>query len=103
MRWRRRGLDGWSSAMFRATRPTPRDIDRFLDESRSLPLSYGPAGLTQQTPSGFNVDEMVVSIGRGQADFDRAKVALAAWKHFDIGWVRAIPSSATTDPGTVVA
>lgn len=89
--------------MFRLTRPTRGDIDRFLDESRSLPFSYGPAGLTQHNPSGFNVDEMIVSIGRGQADFDRAKIALAAWRHFDIGWVQAIPSSATPDPGTVVA
>jgi uncharacterized protein (UPF0548 family) len=89
--------------MFLATRPTRQDIDRFLDESRSLPLSYGPTGLTQGAHAGFKVDEMVVTIGRGRADFDRAKAALAAWKHFDIGWVKAIPSSAVPEPGTVVA
>jgi len=89
--------------MFLASRPTRQDIDRFLDESRSLPLSYGPIGLTQGAPAGFKVDEMVVTIGQGRADFDRAKAALAAWKHFDIGWVKAIPSSAVLEPGTVVA
>ena len=89
--------------MFLATRPTRQDVDRFLAESQSLPLSYGPTRLTERTPAGFKVDEMVVTIGRGQADFDRAKAALAAWKHFDIGWVTAIPSSPIPDPGTVVA
>jgi uncharacterized protein (UPF0548 family) len=78
-------------------------IDRFLTESRTLPLSYGPTGLTQGTPAGYNVDETLVPIGRGPADFDRAKAALAAWRHFDIGWLQAVPASAVPEPGTVVA
>jgi uncharacterized protein (UPF0548 family) len=89
--------------MFLATRPTRHDIDRFLDESRSLPLSYGPTGMTQGRPDGFKIDELVVTIGRGRTDFDRAKAALAAWKHFDIGWLKAIPSAVIPEPGTVVA
>jgi uncharacterized protein (UPF0548 family) len=89
--------------MFLATRPTRQAIDRFLAQSRVLPLSYGPAGLTHGTPDGYNVDEMVVTIGRGPADFSRAKAALATWRHFDIGWVQAFPASALPEPGTVVA
>jgi uncharacterized protein (UPF0548 family) len=89
--------------MFLATRPSQRTIERFLEESQTLPFSYAPIGAAQQEPDGYNVDETTVSIGRGQADFDRAKAALAAWKHFDIGWVRAVPAAATPEPGTVVA
>jgi uncharacterized protein (UPF0548 family) len=90
--------------MFFAIRPTLQAIDRFLTESRTLPLSYGPTGLTQGTAAtGYNVDEMVVPIGRGLEDFYRAKASLAAWKHFDIGWLQAIPSSPSPEIGTVVA
>ena len=89
--------------MFFATRPTPQTIDRFLTQSRTLPLSYGPTGLTRGTPAGYNLDEMVVRIGRGPEDFDRAKAALAGWKHFDIDWLRAFPASAVPEAGTVVA
>ena len=89
--------------MFVATRPTSRAIDRFLRDSRTLPFSYQPTGLTQGVATGYDVDEMVLPIGRGAQDFDRAKAALAAWKHFDIGWLQAIPSSPVPEAGTVVA
>jgi uncharacterized protein (UPF0548 family) len=42
-------------------------------------------------------------IGRGDADFERACVALANWKHFDIGWVQLFPRDAPTANGTIVA
>jgi uncharacterized protein (UPF0548 family) len=48
-------------------------------------------------------DEQVVAIGHGETDFDRARVALAGWKHFDLGWVEAFPKHAAVDTGTVVA
>jgi uncharacterized protein (UPF0548 family) len=89
--------------MFLATRPTRRTIERFLDESQALPFSYAPIGAAQHEPDGYNVDETIVSIGRGDADFDRAKAALTAWKHFDLGWVQAVPAAAKPEPGTVVA
>jgi uncharacterized protein (UPF0548 family) len=103
MRWRPPGRGGSSSAVFLATRPTRQVIDRFLAQSRALPFSYGPTGLTQGTPAGYNVDELVVAIGHGQADFERARAALATWQHFDIGWVRAVPAAPAPEPGTVVA
>jgi uncharacterized protein (UPF0548 family) len=42
-------------------------------------------------------------IGRGRADFDRARAALAAWTHFDLGWVELFPRNAPIAPGTNVA
>ena len=90
--------------MFLATRPTASGPSSASSRNRrTLPFSYEPVGAAQREPDGYNVDETVVTIGRGQADFDRAKAALAAWKHFDIGWVQAIPAAAKPEPGTVVA
>jgi uncharacterized protein (UPF0548 family) len=89
--------------MFLASRPSQGTIERFLDESQTLPFSYAPIGAAQHEPGGYNVDETIVAIGRGQVDFDRAKSALSAWKHFDIGWVQAVPAAITPEPGTVVA
>jgi uncharacterized protein (UPF0548 family) len=89
--------------MFLATRPDRRTIERFISESMALPLSYSAPGLTSRAPDGYNVDEMVVPIGRGEADFTRAKAALTAWRHFDIGWLKAFPGEGSPAPGTVVA
>ncbi|HEY0781914.1 MAG TPA: DUF1990 domain-containing protein, partial [Thermoanaerobaculia bacterium] len=60
-------------------------------------------GLAQGSPAGYKVDEWVVTIGRGSVDFARAKAALSAWKHFDIGWLSIFPAAALPEPGSVVA
>ena len=88
--------------MFLARRPSRHSIDRFLRESQTLPLSYGPIGILEAETARQRIDEAVVSIGRGELDFARARAALMAWKQFDIGWVEAFPppfSSVTWDSG----
>jgi len=89
--------------MFLARRPSTGDIARFLDDSRELPLSYGPIGVVKERPRDGRLDEHVVAIGRGEADFDRARAALMAWKHFELGWVELFPRQAGVEVGTVVA
>jgi uncharacterized protein (UPF0548 family) len=89
--------------LFLIRRPSAADIRDFLDRSRQLPLSYGPTGIVSQPSNVGQFDEQVVTIGHGEADFERACRALAAWKHFDIGWVEAFPKPAAIEPGTVVA
>jgi len=88
--------------MFFARRPTAVDIERFLDASRDLPLSYAPIGIVRERPAG-RFDEELVSIGHGDDDLERARAALMAWKQFDIGWVEAFPKGAAVNAGTVVA
>ena len=73
--------------MFLARRPTPHEIERFLHASQDLPLSYGPIGIVTSTTDHRRLDEATVAVGRGVADFERARAALVAWKQFDIGWV----------------
>jgi uncharacterized protein (UPF0548 family) len=89
--------------MFLAGRPTPHQIERFLHESQDLPLSYGPIGILTTNTVHRRLDEATVAVGRGGADFERARAALIAWKQFDIGWVETFPRHAPVTAGTVVA
>jgi uncharacterized protein (UPF0548 family) len=90
--------------MFLLTRPSARQIDRFLTESARLPLSYGPAGVVTDPPArGVRFDESAAAIGHGPADFERARAALLAWKQFDLGWVELHPANAGVEIGTNVA
>jgi uncharacterized protein (UPF0548 family) len=89
--------------MFRARRPSAEIIDQFLRDSEALPLSYAPTGIVRDTSVGYEFDEALVPIGRGKADFERAKAALLTWKHFQIGWVETFPRQAPVAVGTVVA
>jgi uncharacterized protein (UPF0548 family) len=89
--------------MFLAKPPSRQAIERFAEESQRLPLSYDSVGLARGSPAGYDVDETFVTIGHGEATFERAKAALAAWKHFDLTWVEVSPPAASTEPGSVVA
>lgn len=89
--------------MFMTTRPSPYAIAQFLDNSRRLPLSYHPIGLAREATPQHDLDEIIVPIGHGRIDFERARAALQAWKQFGIGWVELFPSNARIEQGTVVA
>src|SRR6185503_13541656 len=89
--------------MFLAHRPAPAEIERFVDASRALPLSYAPPGLAHTGGAGFVLDEDLATIGSGAAAFSRAVTALLEWRHFALGWVELFPSGAAVADGTVVA
>ncbi|HTI37297.1 MAG TPA: DUF1990 domain-containing protein [Vicinamibacterales bacterium] len=89
--------------MFFARRPSDYEIARFLEHALTQPLSYSPAGLTRSAVSHGRLDVLRAPIGRGAADFERARDALMAWKHFDLPWVQLFPRHAPIDVGTVVA
>ena len=92
-----------TEAVFLLRRPTRREIERFIDRSHGLPLSYGPIGIVRHRPAAKRFDEQVVAIGRGQGDFERARGALERWNHFNIGWVEAFPRRLSIEAGTDVA
>ena len=84
--------------MFLIRRPSQSVIDRFLDDSRGLPLSYSPIGIVNGDTTLRNLDEEVVPIGRGKTDFDRARHALRRWKQFDMGG-RRVPGTSVVATG----
>jgi len=57
--------------VFLLRRPTGRDIERFLERSQDLPLSYAPTGIVRNRPA-VRFDEQAVVVGRGEVDFERA-------------------------------
>jgi uncharacterized protein (UPF0548 family) len=89
--------------MFLRTLPSPSAIDRFLEESRRLTLSYEPQGIAISGQWRGRRDEQVVAIGSGPTDFERARAALASWRHFDLGWASVHPLAPGIRAGTVVA
>jgi uncharacterized protein (UPF0548 family) len=89
--------------MFSLRRPSTREVERFIEASRELALSYDPIGLALQSPRGFRVDESAAVVGSGSTAFVRATTALIEWRHFDLGWVEMFPKQAPIAPGTVVA
>jgi uncharacterized protein (UPF0548 family) len=89
--------------MFLGHRPSAAEVEAFIAASRELPLSYEPVGLAKQDAVGFRVDAQEVIVGYGEAAFERAKVALTEWKHFELGWLDVVPALAGIAPGTVVA
>jgi uncharacterized protein (UPF0548 family) len=89
--------------MFLTRRPSQFELEEFLSHSRHLPLSYDPIGIAKQSSPGFKFDQASAVIGHGAPAFERAKVALTEWRHFDLGWVELFPHDALIEPGSVVA
>jgi uncharacterized protein (UPF0548 family) len=89
--------------MFLLSRPSQNEIEQYLKDSQSLPLSYKPSLLSKEIPRGFKTDEASGLLGNGKRAFELAKRALSEWRHFDLGWVELFPGNAPIEPGTVVA
>ena len=89
--------------MFLVRRPSPQTIERFLQESRELPLSYGKPGILERAAVRGRHDQVLSPIGRGAADFEHARAGLSSWAHFELGWVQLFPAAAPVAVGTVVA
>ena len=89
--------------MFLLSRPSQNEIEQYLKDSQSLPLSYEPGLLAREIPRGFKIDEASGLLGYGKPAFELARRALSEWKHFDLGWVELFPRNAPIEPGTVVA
>ena len=89
--------------MFSVSRPSSQEIERFLRESESRPLSYEPVGLALNAGPSFDSDQQTIVLGSGHAIFERAKLALSQWTQFRLGWVELFPQRASIAPGSVVA
>jgi uncharacterized protein (UPF0548 family) len=89
--------------VFLMHRPSRLEIERFIERSADTPLSYEPIGLAGADHVWGNVDELNTVVGCGEADFERARAALAAWKQFDMSWVELHSREASQNAGTTIA
>ena len=79
-------------------------LKRFLDEQANLDFSYSEVGATNSlVPDGYAVDESRIVLGRGQAVFESAKIALCGWKQFQLGWVDIWSAETPLEKGREVA
>ncbi len=85
-------------------KPSDAFVQRFLEEQSRLGFSYDAVGATfGDVPAGFDVDRTRISLGKGEGSFQAAKLALARWDQFRLGWVGTRPDSVPIEKGAVVA
>ena len=85
-------------------KPTEERRRRFIQAQAPLDFSYKAVGATAtKPPDGYAVDHTRVLLGTGEAVFNAAKRALQAWRHFDLGWVDAWPTTTPLKAGEVVS
>jgi len=89
--------------MFLAHRPSPREIEEFIQDSQRLPLSYDQIGVAKLSRSDLTIDEASATIGLGKTAFECSKLALHEWRHFELGWMEIFPKNASIEPATTVA
>lgn len=84
--------------------PSDAQIDKFLADAAQSQHSYDEVGATLNVvPTSYNVDHNRVLLGKGEADFHRAALAIRDWKMFDLGWARVYPPGAPIRTGENVA
>lgn len=73
--------------------PSDAVVEAFLRSESRLPFSYAEVGATGATPpsSGYKVDDYGVTLGRGEAVYDRARAAIDAWMVYPSSWFRVYP------------
>lgn len=90
--------------MFLPVKPDEASIDKFLAKAAGSEFSYLDVGATAtEPPAGFDVDHNRIVLGKGLADFERAKQAIREWKMFDLGWVNLVRSDTPIEIGRNVA
>jgi uncharacterized protein (UPF0548 family) len=91
--------------MFALRNPRPHDLDRILAAHERGQLSYAQVGwsLKAAAPDGAFINQGGIVLGHGEAAFHRARGALAAWRMFPGGWLRAYTRETEVAAGNVVA
>ncbi len=77
------------------SRPSDAQVEQFLAKAAESELSYSEIGATSgsKIPSSYVIDHNRVLLGKGEALFHQAALAVREWKMFDLGWVRIYPSA----------
>ena len=85
-------------------KPTEVQSKAFWGQQQQLPFSYSHVGQTrmEQEFSGFDHDYHSVKIGFGDADWERACVAIRAWKMFPGTWAAIWPEDTPIQVGETV-
>jgi uncharacterized protein (UPF0548 family) len=79
-------------------------VQDFLERQTRAGFSYQEIGLTQDAtrPTGYFFDSIRVTIGKGQEEFSRARVALKRWAMHNSPILQLKPSDAKLEVGSSV-
>jgi len=89
---------------FRLTAPTEDEIRRFLSKQKDSIFSYSEVGASAAAaPTGYNVDQNRIQLGKGEDTWQRAMEGIRAWRMFSMPWVSLHWPSAPILVGTDVA
>ena len=90
--------------MFLLRKPSEEIIRQFVRSQQGLPFSYAQVGATlTEAPAGYTIDHNRVKLGEGEETYSRAISALRGWQHFDLGWLKIVPSGTPISVGNTVA
>jgi uncharacterized protein (UPF0548 family) len=91
--------------VFLLAKPSTEQIRNIVDAQRHAPFSYPFAGATRDgtSPAGYQRDHNRISLGMGEATFDRAVAALRRWEMFKLPWMQLCWPDAPVAVGTTVA
>ena len=91
--------------MLRILRPGPDLVRDFLAMQRLREETYKPVGCTNGggAPDGYVMDHNRQKLGTGEAAFERAKVAIRAWRMFPAPWTAIEPPTTPIREGETLA
>jgi len=87
-----------------ATRlPDAIELSKLFDGLSKAEYSYPEVGATRgEIPNGYNVDRYAAVLGKGEAVFESAKLAIRGWAPFHLPWIRVFPQAEPAN-GVIVA
>ena len=93
--------------MFTFRKPTRETIDALRDQCHDVPFNYPAVGSSQVAgstpPPGYCQDQIKIELGRGQATFERARIAIQQWEMFPRSMVELFWPTVPVAQGSVVA
>lgn len=91
-------------------RPSDASIAALLSDD-GRPFNYPEVGATRTLEPGephgldarYAIDHHRFTVARGHTGYDRAREALAHWRHFEIPWIEFLGGNRPVEPGAAVA
>lgn len=90
--------------MFLWRNPTASEVSSVLEARRTASFTYDTLGMTASgiAPRGYDLDAYGITLGRGEATFERARLACAAFGMYPEGWTR-VSALSPVAPGMLFA
>jgi uncharacterized protein (UPF0548 family) len=92
-------------SLFLLAKPSTEQIRNIVDAQRHAPFSYPFVGATRDdtSPAGYQRDHNRISLGMGEATFNRAVAAMRRWEMLKLPWMQLCWPDAVIETGATVA